>query len=532
MQASLTPNELIELLPYLTSQERVEMDRLLTPLRRAADVPDTWEPWLRALFPAYCRAPFAPRHRAFWEWVWAIASGVRPAPFVAIWPRGGAKSTGAELAAVAVGARGVRRYVWYASETQDQADRHVETIAGMLESSQVERHYPLLAQRKVGKFGNSKGWRRSRLWTADGFVIDAIGLDSARRGVKVDAQRPDMMIFDDIDSKHDGAGITARKIEALTHSLLPAGTSYMATLFVQNLIHPDSVAARLVDGRAEFLSDRIVSGPFPALEGFTYAAQEQGDGRLRHIVTGGTPTWAGQDVDACQDSIDTYGIVSFRQESQHELDAEPAAVYRHCNADEVPDLVRVVVWVDPAVTSTDQSDSMAVQVDGIDERDIIYRLHSWEDITTPEDAIGRALRWALYYGALYVGIETDQGGDTWQSVYERAWAALMDATAGSAEAAVLDKEIAAAREALQQRKPAFRSAKAGAGYGSKAERNKRMMTDYGSASIVHVRGPHATLEAALNRFAKGNKPFDLTDAAFWGWNDLRNNEFTLMVSFL
>src|SRR5688572_14977460 len=61
--------------------------------------------WLRAIFPSYTTHDFAPHHRQFWDWAWDIKSGEQPRPFVAIWPRGGAKSTSAEMLCVAVGAR-------------------------------------------------------------------------------------------------------------------------------------------------------------------------------------------------------------------------------------------------------------------------------------------------------------------------------------------------------------------------------------------------------------------------------------------
>lgn len=56
-----------------------------------------------------------------------------------IWPRGGGKSTTAEAACVAVGARDVRGYALYISETQDQADKHVESVGAMLESPEFGR---------------------------------------------------------------------------------------------------------------------------------------------------------------------------------------------------------------------------------------------------------------------------------------------------------------------------------------------------------------------------------------------------------
>jgi hypothetical protein len=88
--------------------------------------------------PAYFSAKFADRHVEFWEWLTAVELGSKPRPFVAIWGRGGAKSTNAEAAAVWVGANDTRRYLWYISETQDQADEHVANIGAMLEASTVE----------------------------------------------------------------------------------------------------------------------------------------------------------------------------------------------------------------------------------------------------------------------------------------------------------------------------------------------------------------------------------------------------------
>jgi phage terminase large subunit-like protein len=108
-----------------------------------------------------------------------------------------------------------------------------------------------------------------------------------------------------------------------------------------------------------------------------------------------------------------------------------------------------------------------------------------------------AIRKAIELGATTVGVETDQGGDTWYTVYKAA-----------AQAIGID------------RPPRFEQAKAGAGHGPKAERASRMLADYERGRIVHVTGTHETLERALRRFPR-SKPFDLVDAAYWSWHDLR-----------
>jgi hypothetical protein len=497
----------------------------LDPFELAADEIDPpcwdppaghWEPWLLEHCGAYLGESFAPHHERFWDWVWVLEPGHRPDPFVGIWPRGGAKSTSAECACVALAARQARRYGLYICETQEQADDHVSNVASILESNVIERAYPKLAERHVGKYGNSKGWRVNRLRTASGFTIDAVGLDTAARGVKLEDARPDFMVIDDIDSETDSPDVTRRKIKTLTRALLPAGSSDLAVLAIQNLVHPDSLFARMVpgyegdDGPADFLANRIVVGPVPAVEGLV-TEQKPGGG---YRIIEGTATWEGQDLDTCQAQIDDWGLTAFLGEAQHDVEPPPGGMYDHIEwihvpHDEVPwrTFVRTVVWVDPAVTDKKNSDSMGIQCDAIDGNDVIWRLHSWESRTSPLDALMRAIEIAWRFQAEAVGVETDQGGDTWESVYREAHREL--------EAKYID-----AGERLPGPLPLFRSDKAGAGHGSKAHRSAQMLADYERGLIRHVLGTHRVLERSLKRFPL-TKPLDLADAAYWSWHDLR-----------
>src|SRR6478672_2817599 len=79
------------------------------------------EAWLRAFYPDHVTALLAPHHRELWDWVWGLDPQLRPRPFVAVWARGGAKSTSAELACVALGARASRSYGMYVCQSQSQA---------------------------------------------------------------------------------------------------------------------------------------------------------------------------------------------------------------------------------------------------------------------------------------------------------------------------------------------------------------------------------------------------------------------------
>lgn len=481
----------------------------LTPADVAAVDADDWRGWLDAVVPGYLWPPYASYHAEFWDWAWGIERERAHASFVAIWPRGFNKSTSVEAALAMLAARRRRRYALYVSATQEQADTHVANIAGILEARAFADHFPETSQRKIGKYGNSQGWRRNRLRTADGFTVDAIGLDTAARGAKVDEDRPDLLIFDDIDEVLDSPATVRKKITTMTKSLLPARAPHAVALVAQNLVHSDGIVSRLADGRADFLADRIVSGPHPALRN---AAYEQESEAGTWTIVAGEPTWAAMGIPDLQRVLNEIGLSAFRGELQHETDLIEGGIfghliYRHCRWDAVPPLNRIVVWVDPAVTDTDTSDAHGIQADGLADTGEIYRLYSWESRTSPEDSLRRAILKAIELGAECVGVETDQGGDTWESVYRRVVEDLIE-TGVIAPGTVV---------------PDYRHAKAG-GRGPKSHRANQMLADYERGEIIHVVYPgtdiHEVLEKALKRYLK-RKPYDLVDAGYYAWADLR-----------
>ena len=481
------------------------------PVRAGVAAPEEWEPWIAALAPGYLWPPYAPYHAEFWEWVWKIEDGVPAQTFVAIWPRGYAKSSSVEVAIAALAARRKRRYALYVSAIQDQADGHVQNVAKLLESEAFARHYPESAQRSLGKYGNSDGWRRSRLRTASGFTVDAIGLDTAARGIKVSTElgsyRPDLLVLDDIDELFDAPGAVAKKQATITKSLLPARADSAAVLVAQNLVHADGIVARLANGTAGYLTNRLVSGPHRAIDDLV--TTQVG---ARAVIVGGESTWPAKSLDDLQVDMDDIGLSAFLAEKQHEVDVFEHGifahvVFRHCLPADAPRLYDdIQVWVDPAVTDTDKSDSHGIQADGR-KGGAIYRIFSWEARTSPEDALRRAILKALELGASCVGVETDQGGETWRSTYENTWRKLVDAGEVGPEAMM----------------PPFRQEKAGS-VGGKAERAQRMLAAYERGEIVHVAGPTtATLETALRRYLL-RKPYDLVDAAFWAWYGLTGRQ--------
>src|SRR5262249_15268805 len=379
--------------------------------------------------------------------------------------RGDGRPSTAEMCTTTVGAFGLRPYAIYLSRTQELADRHVETVADLIQSPEMERDFPAFSDRAVNKYGTSRGWRRSRLRTRSGFTLDALGLDSGVRGVKVENVRPGLLVIDDVDDPLDspavGRGLTAK----IVRGVLPAGASDLAVLAVQNLVHHAGFFGQLVAGTADYLQRRHLVGPVPVLVDPVYDRKLQPDGTVRDVVVAGTPSWAGRTLAACQEFIDTVGLAAFKRECQHEvLDVEGSLYegveFRRCTRAEVPwpELERIVVWVDPAVEDSDRSDCHAMQCDALGDDGIIYRLASWEQRATPVVARERAIVTAIKLQAESVGVETNQGGLAWRSVYREAAQRL--GLTGS------------------DRLPPLRVVKAGQGTGPKAERQGRMVADY------------------------------------------------------
>ena len=293
----------------LPSLSATDWPAVAPPETTQAIAGDDWRAWLADRFPAYVRAGFAPRHERLWEWLTAIDES-RPRPFVAIWPRGGAKSTSVELGCAWLQQRRTRRFILYVSGTQAQADGHVQSIATLLERLGIER--------ALNRYGASKGWRQQELRTEGGFNVRAFGLDAGARGVKIDDARPDVIVFDDVDDRHDTPLTVQKKIETITQTILPAGSDHVAVLFVQNRIHAGSIASQLADDTASFLLDRLPVSEEPAVHGLTTETATR-DGRTVYRVIDGTPTWDGQDLPIVEQQINTWGWDAFVREAQHEV---------------------------------------------------------------------------------------------------------------------------------------------------------------------------------------------------------------------
>jgi hypothetical protein len=278
---------------------------------------------LPALFPETFSSDFAPHHDRFWEWLFSLKAKTAARSYVALWPRGGGKSSSVEAANVVVAIKKTRSHVLYVSSSQEKADAHLSSIETKLSSEAVREMYPEIGTPKISVVGTQKGWRHNLLMTDSGYVAHSLGLDVDVRGAKTDEDiRPDLIVLDDIDKLGDSATEVLRKINVIKQSILMSKAPYGVILFCQNLIHQDSIASQVSDGRADFLSTAIIDGPFAALEDAEFEERmeedERGVMRKRGYVIKGRPIWDGQGVEECQALINDVGLDTFERESQQD----------------------------------------------------------------------------------------------------------------------------------------------------------------------------------------------------------------------
>lgn len=405
--------------PSLKAKAAAELE--LRRRQRKGAIPAAWNERIPQLFGDYFPHPFSEPHAELWGWADAIQADSAPTPFVAIWPRGRGKSTTVEAVVADAAVRQARVYCMYVCGTQDQADKHVQTIARMLERKEVAACAPDVGRPRRSKNGNQT-WNRQMVRAETGFAVEAIGLNKAVRGQKIDWARPDLIVFDDIDERHDSELTTAKKEAIITDSILPAGASNCAVLFAQNLIHSDSIAAKLArlpgaEGAAAYLTGRTISGPYPAVADLRYRLEPSGEG-YRWVISGGRSLWQGFTLEVCENELNRVGPPSYERESQHEVDNDdPNALMSQEDFDrtrvtDCPDLVRVAVAVDPPGGATE----CGIVAGGKARRGNDWHGYTLEDNsqpagTKPEAWAREVLKTYHRHGADTIFVETNFGGD-------------------------------------------------------------------------------------------------------------------------
>tara|TARA_R100000329_G_scaffold78220_1_gene67123 strand:- start:1904 stop:3001 length:1098 start_codon:yes stop_codon:yes gene_type:complete len=184
-----------------------------------------------------------------------------------------------------------------------------------------------------------------------------------------------------------------------------------------------------------------------------------------------------------------------RQELDGELLSElPGALFMRNDIDrhrvnQAPDLRRIVVAVDPAVTSGEEADESGIVVAGVAEAGHIYILDDLSMRGTPDAVCRRALEAYKFHQADAVVFESNQGGETWKTITKQL------------DRSVAVKLVHASRGKHARAEP----------IGSRMEQGK-----------IHLCGVWPELEDQLTNYVPGltSKSPDRLDAFVWACTEL------------
>jgi hypothetical protein len=150
------------------------------------------ELWFKYYFPQYCYADPASFHKAATKRI--INNGEWYE--VRVWSRELAKSTRTMMEILFLTLTNKKKYVLLISNSFDNAERLLMPFKGNLEANQRIIHdYGM--QELPGK------WEASEFTTRKGAAFRALGAGQSPRGTRNDEARPDVILFDDIDTDEE-----------------------------------------------------------------------------------------------------------------------------------------------------------------------------------------------------------------------------------------------------------------------------------------------------------------------------------------
>lgn len=203
----------------------------------------------RTYLPEHARLPPSPMHEEIARLL-ETASVERRLRLAVAAPRGHAKSTLVSLVYVLWSLCYNReRFIVLISDTAEQAEDLLHQVKHELESNERLRDdFPEVCERR-GEPPAPARWRRRDIETRDGARVTALGAGQRIRGRRSRAERPTLIIVDDIESDELVRSPERRdeRWDWLMGAVLKSGAAATNAVVVGTVLHQDSVLARLLD---------------------------------------------------------------------------------------------------------------------------------------------------------------------------------------------------------------------------------------------------------------------------------------------
>jgi hypothetical protein len=279
--------------------------------------------WLLFFFPHLFTRTCTFYQVDFWDWVKTSVKGKADRPRVECHPRGVGKSTHARARIVYLLAKKIKYYSLYTSGTDDQAQKHFNAIKAMLESDKLLLHYPHLAPKVAKRTNRVKNWSAVRLVTEEDQVVEFVSLLGNARGFTTEeGKRPDDITADDLDNEKDSGYIIQKKIDAFGSTILGTGTDETDVVIPQNLVHRNSVVAKIKDLSAGILINRNFIGAYPLLKWYdAELINVEGDttGARRWRIVAGESFDNAVPIEYAEKLLNTLGKRIFDRECQQDV---------------------------------------------------------------------------------------------------------------------------------------------------------------------------------------------------------------------
>jgi hypothetical protein len=203
--------------------------------------PSTSLAWGRAYLTAHFAKPASAMHLWLGEQLDALRTE-RGSKINLIGPRGSAKSTIATLCYVLQAAlEGWEPYIWIISDTKEQAHLHLANIkTELLDNALLRRDYPESA-------GQGRHWRSASIQLSNHVTIESYGTGQSIRGRKQSADRPTLIVCDDLqnDSHISSPGQREASLQWFRGTLLNAGTKNTNIVNLATALHREALALEL-----------------------------------------------------------------------------------------------------------------------------------------------------------------------------------------------------------------------------------------------------------------------------------------------
>jgi phage terminase large subunit-like protein len=311
------------------------------------------------------------------------------------------------------------------ADTDTQAQTHLATFKAELDTNALIRHdFPELVEPKTRGRGTVMADRVSLYHARSGFVFAAAGMDSSNLGMKVGDRRPDLIILDDIEP-HEArysSALAKKRLATLREAILPLNV-YAHVILVGTVTMQDSIVHQIVKYNRGEVDD--VEGE----DGNRWVGEEHIEARhWLPIVTldDGTrdSVWPAKWPLSFLESIEgTRGYMKNYANDPLGADGDYWTLDDFVHGPMLPGVTRVLVEVDPAVTTKATSDYTGIAVIGWQPpapgalgKGTCIVLEARQVKKDPAKLRLDIIDTVQRHNAGLIRIEVNQGGDLWQSI--------------------------------------------------------------------------------------------------------------------